>query len=344
MSSDAGRPHQGALDDLQALVSYIEGVYRAVLNRPPELAEVEKYSNAMYQGLSAIDFFHLINGSRERLSHAKLFVVPGSYQSPVANPAELRDYVRRLAGAGPELPGIAVDRAAMIATWETLLPFMTACPFQESATSGYHYYWQNPYYGYGDALVMHAMLRAHPPKRYIEIGSGFSSACAIDTIDHFLGGECELTFIEPHADRLLGVLGARASRARILNVPVQAVALETFDELEADDVLFIDSSHVFRTGSDVCFELFEILPRLAPGVRVHIHDIAWPFDYPEEWILQQNRSYNEAYAVRAFLFDNPHWRIAFFNDYFVKFEGPRVRQTFPIVTTNFGGALWLERC
>ena len=79
-----------ALAELQAILSYVEGVYRAVLNRPPELAEAEKYSNAIRQGLSPIDFFQLINGSRERLSHAKLFAVPGSYQSPVANPAELR--------------------------------------------------------------------------------------------------------------------------------------------------------------------------------------------------------------------------------------------------------------
>ena len=231
----------------------------------------------------------------------------------------------------------------MIALWETLLPLMTTCPFPTTAAPGFRYYFENAFFGFGDGLVLHALLRSQPPKRFIEIGSGFSSACAVDTIDTFLGGACELTFIEPFPERLLGVLGVRASQARILNVPVQAVPLEIFDELEAGDILFIDSSHVMRTGSDVCFELFEILPRLARGVRVHIHDMGWPFEYPEEWILEQNRSYNEAYGVRAFLCDNPHWKIVFFNDYFARFELPRIQRTFSQVS-NFGGSLWLERC
>jgi hypothetical protein len=67
------------------------------------------------------------------------------------------------------------------------------------------------------------------------------------------------------------------------------------------NVLFIDSTHVLRTGSDVCFELFEILPRLSPGVLVHIHDMFWPFEYPRSWVVEENRSWNELYAVRAFL-------------------------------------------
>lgn len=192
--------------------------------------------------------------------------------------------------------------------------------------------------------MLHGMLRHLKPKRLIEIGSGFSSACAVDTIDRFLDGTCDLTFIEPYPERLLGVLGERARTTRIFNVPVQGVPLEIYGELEAGDVLFIDSSHVLRTGSDVCMELFEILPRLAKGVFVHIHDIIWPFEYPQNWILDQNRSYNEAYAVRAFLTGNPNWKIAFFNDYFAKFEGARIQQSFPQHTGDFGGSIWLERC
>ena len=262
----------------------------------------------------------------------------------MANPAELNAYVLGLASAGPELSGITIDREAMIATWERLLPFLTTCPFPETQTPGYRYFFQNNFYAGADGRVLHAMLRLHRPERYIEIGSGFSSACAVDTIDRFLDGACEVTFVEPYPERLLGVLGERARSTRIYNVPVQSVPLEIFAELEAGDILFIDSSHVLRTGSDVCFELFEILPRLPSGVIVHIHDIGWPFEYSEQWILRQNRSYNEAYAVRAFLSGNPSWKVAFFNDYFAKFEGGRIRQSFPEVSGEFGGSLWLERC
>jgi hypothetical protein len=335
--------HEKLLEDLQKLVDYVEVVYRSVLHRPPTLAEAEKHAQAMYGGQSPIEFFHGIAGSEERRGHAKVFAVPGSYQSPIANPAELQAYAAGLKSIGPELPGIAIDRAAMIATWERLVPILTTFPFPAAQTDGFRYYYENFYFGWGDALLLYGMLRAHAPQRYIEIGSGFSSACAVDTIDRFLDGKCELTFIEPHPQRLLGMLGMRTRTTRVFNMPVQGVALELFAELEAGDVLFIDSSHVMRTGSDVCFELLDVLPRLRSGVFVHIHDLHWPFDYPEEWILRQNRSYNEAYAVRAFLTDNPNWEIAFFNDYFARFEGPRVQQTFPQFSGNLGGSLWLRR-
>ena len=94
--------------------------------------------------------------------------------------------------------------------------------------------------------------------------------------------------------------------------------MSVFDELNEGDILFIDSTHVLRTGSDVCFELFEVLPRLAPGVLVHFHDIFWPFEYPRAWVVDENRSWNELYAIRAFLMNNSDWHIIFFNHYFAK--------------------------
>jgi hypothetical protein len=99
-----------------------------------------------------------------------------------------------------------------------------------------------------------------------------------------------------------------------------------------------------RTGSDVCFELFEVLPRLAPGVFVTIHDMFWPFEYPRYWAVDENRSWNEIYAWRAFLTGNSQWRIVFFNDYFEKFEKSRIESTFPNFLKNSGGAIWLQRC
>jgi hypothetical protein len=344
MSSAADPQHEKFLEEIQRIVNYIEGVYRTVLNRPPELAEAEKFANAIYQGLAPMDFFDAVYNSNERRGIAKIFAVPGSYQSPIANPVELRDYVLGLPRVGPDITGISIDRGAMVALWEQLRPYLTTCPFPTTETPGFHYYSENFFFGFGDGLMLHGMLRHLKPKRLIEIGSGFSSACAVDTIDRFLDGTCDLTFIEPYPERLLGVLGERARTTRIFNVPVQGVPLEIYGELEAGDILFIDSSHVLRTGSDVCMELFEILPRLAKGVFVHIHDIIWPFEYPQNWILDQNRSYNEAYAVRAFLTENPNWKIAFFNDYFTKFEGARIQQSFPQNTGDFGGSIWLERC
>jgi hypothetical protein len=331
-------------DQLARIVRFIVAVHHALLLRDPTMPEVQQYANAIFGGTSPMDVFDQINGSEERGKWPPLFVVPGHYYSPIADPKELAEHVSRLPAAGPELPGIVLDRAALVATWDALLPFMTSCPFPREQTAGYRFYFDNNFFGIGDALVLHALLRQRQPKRYVEIGSGFSSACALDTIDRFLPGACEVTFVEPNVQRLHDALGERVNGTRVLQVPVQAVDPAMFDELEAGDILFIDSSHVLRTGSDVWFELFTIMPRLARGVLVHFHDISWPFEYPAFWIIDENRSWNEAYALRAFLTNNGDWKIAFFNDYFSKFEAPRVAQAFPAFHGELGASLWLERC
>ena len=139
MTSEPDAAQATLLAEIQKVVTFIEAVYRTVLNRPPTLPEIEKYTNAIYEGLLPVDFFHTINTSEERRSHAKLFVVPGSYQSPVANPADLQTYVHAVSSTGPELAGISIDRDAMIATWERMLPFLTTCPFPQTQTAGFHY-------------------------------------------------------------------------------------------------------------------------------------------------------------------------------------------------------------
>ena len=130
---------------------------------------------------------------------------------------------------------------------------------------------------------------------------------------------------------------------RILQHGVQQAPLALFNELEEGDILFIDSTHVLRTGSDVYFELFEVLPNLAKGVLVHFHDMFWPFEYPREWVIDENRSWNELYAVRAFLTHNHDWKILMFSDYMAVFERPLIETTYPAFLRNSGGALWLQR-
>jgi Methyltransferase domain len=168
-------------------------------------------------------------------------------------------------------------------------------------------------------------------------------ACAVDTVEQYLHNDCELTFIDPHPELLLELIGDAATRVRVVRAPVQQVPLETFDALQAGDILFIDSTHVMRTGSDVCFELFEVLPRLSQGVLVHFHDMFWPFEYPRAWAVDENRSWNELYAVRAFLTNNDTWRIVLFNDYLTRLERPMIEVTYPQFLRNSGGALWLMR-
>lgn len=343
--SSAGEPTpaETVAEQVNKLVWHIGLVYNVLLNRDPSPEEIHRHGNEIARGQTLIDFFSAVLLSDERRSQPKTYVVPGHFYSPIVKPAEVHDHLLAVANTGPQISGVAIDRNAMIATWESLLPFLTSCPFADAPSGGLHYCYDNPAYGYGDALVLQAMLRYRRPKRLIEVGSGYSSACSVDTIDRFLGGECELTLIEPRPQRVLSLLADRARDVRIIDAPVQRVPLKVFEELEAGDVLFIDSTHVLRTGSDVCYELFEILPRLRAGVAVHVHDMFWPFEYPNAWILDDNRSWNEAYAMRAFLTENDRWEILFFNDYLVKFERERIARDLPRFVESPGGALWLQR-
>jgi hypothetical protein len=123
---------------------------------------------------------------------------------------------------------------------------------------------------------------------------------------------------------------------------VQNVPLERFAALEAGDILFVDSSHVAKTGSDVVHLFGQVLPRLAKGVRVHFHDIFWPFEYPEEWI-REGRAWNEAYLLRAFLQFNSAFRIVLFNSYLGLHHRDLVERHLPLFLQNTGGSLWLEK-
>jgi predicted O-methyltransferase YrrM len=263
----------------------------------------------------------------------------------VPDPAEAAARVQRIAGPPPAaVPGIIMDVEAMRQLWRVLALGMADCDYCDERSDARRYYYTNDFYGYGDALIFRSMLKYLAPQRLVEIGSGFSSAVALDTRDAF-GLPRELTFIEPYPeDRLRDLLRPDdEARTRVLVNLVQDVPLEIFAVLEANDVLFVDSSHVMKTGSDLHHILFEILPCLRPGVVVHFHDIFWPFEYPAPWAVDQLRGWNEIYVLRAFLTGNADYEILLFNDYYAKLHAAEVKASAPLVARNPGGGLWLRK-
>jgi hypothetical protein len=227
--------------------------------------------------------------------------------------------------------------------WRRLLPHLMKFPFTENKVNRFRYYHNNWMYGIGDASIYFAMLLELKPKKIIEIGSGFSSACALDTISREFDDPVEMTFIEPYPDTLNSLLSEHdRQHVKLLQTGVQQVDLDVFRSLDAGDILFIDSTHVSKTGSDVNFELFEILPSLKKGVIIHFHDIFWPFEYPAQWI-SEGRSWNELYTVRAFLMYQDEFKIRFFNHYAALQLEPIIRAEYPNFLINPGGGLWLEK-
>lgn len=346
MKSIVSAPGQAGLQtDYRRLV---ENLYRGLLHRAPEPGAVEHWTKELMSGVDINDILDLFIGSDEfrrvNDSSNRLFFPPGHFYSPIVNVAEVRPLFDRHLAPPERLPAIALDRHAMLAIWERLLPFLKDMPFPDDPAPGFRYYFSNTAFSYGDGSILSAMLRLFRPRRLVEVGSGYSSACAMDTIDRFLGGNVAVSFVEPYPELLIKLLGDEArKRVKIHPVGVQHADLDIFTELEAGDFLFIDSTHVMKTGSDVCHEFFNILPILKPGVFIHFHDIFWPFEYIAEWVLEENRSWNELYGLRAFLMYNDAFEIVFFNDYFVKHQRERILADYPALLKNSGGSIWLRK-
>jgi hypothetical protein len=139
-------------------------------------------------------------------------------------------------------------------------------PFQAEKQQGLRYYYENPAYSYSDAILLHCMIRHLRPRRIIEVGSGFSSCMILDTNELLFDGSIETTFIDPCPELLLSLV-KQEDKQRIKLIPsrLQDVDLGEFDALRANDILFIDSTHVSKTDSDVNRIMFHICPGLLPG-------------------------------------------------------------------------------
>lgn len=273
----------------------------------------------------------------------RAFYPPGHFYSPIPSRAEVEEAFQRKCFDREEYPGVRLDEAAQFALLQKFAGWSQDMPLPEKPTSGWRYHLENNSYPAGDGAILYSMLRHAQPRRIIEVGSGFSSAAMLDLNERDHGGHIEMTFIDPEMERLKRLLRRDdRGRVRLLEQRVQDVALAEFDRLEAGDVLFIDSSHVAKIGSDVNHLYFTVMPRLKPGVYVHIHDIPDHFDYPRQW-YDEGRAWNEVFLLRAFLMYNRAFEVAFFAPWIVHLHLPWVRQHFPLCARGAGGQIWLRR-
>jgi hypothetical protein len=274
-----------------------------------------------------------------------LWVPAGHSYSPLVDPADENVQRAMQEEAHPTAPleAFGISEAEMLRWFDAVAGHYAAKPFPERRTAGSHYCYSNPNFPLADALALLAFMVERRPRRLVEIGAGFSTCAAIDINERCLNGEVEMTFIDPRPQLALELLGPDSPyRDRFLTKPLQDVPLDVFQTLGSGDILFIDSSHVAKTGSDVLDYVFRVLPCLAPGVAVQIHDIFYPFEYPKAWIADQNRSWNEAYLLRAFLHGNAAFRVIYMSDWFYKCRRQMVEARMPLCIEHRGGSLWME--
>jgi len=276
-------------------------------------------------------------------------VPPGHYHSPLQGRSERSDFAsqQRVADIVDSIPGVDMRAEPQLNLLRKMSVHAENFPWAKTSTDGVdlRYFYDNEWYHQGDASVYAAMLIEFRPRQVIEVGSGFSSALLLDVDEHFLDGSTSITFIEPYPERLRSLVSDSDLANRLTETNLQDIPLERFRALGENDVLFIDSTHVSRPGSDVNYLFFEVLPSLRPGVLVHLHDIHWPFEYPPEWI-ESAWGWTETYLVRSFLQYNESFQIEFMNSYLRDVHPRNVGQYLPLMAEagpSPSGSLWIRR-
>ena len=252
-------------------------------------------------------------------------ITRNTFYSPIPYLSELDDdlWSRR-----SELIGINLNAKKQL---ELLSSFVSSYrdgyeqfPLEETAIL-HEYYVNNSGFESVDGEILYCMIRRFKPHRLIEIGSGFSTRLIVQSIlknkEENDQDTCHFTTIDPFPSDIVREGFPHFSGAQLICKKVENVPLSEFSTLSENDILFIDTSHVLKTGGDVAYEYLEILPRLNKGVVIHVHDIFLPAEYPKVWPLGSGQFFNEQYLLQAFL--------AFNNSFAVLWAGSYMHLNYP---------------
>lgn len=273
-------------------------------------------------------------------------VVPNHFYQPIPDTRTLDE---RLWARRSELPGVRMNAAgqsellarcaaAYRGEYEALPRTPTAVPHQ--------YFVNNGAFESVDGEILYCMIRHLKPRRIFEVGSGnttYLSAQAALRNEAEGASPCELIAFEPYPNEVLraGFPGL----SRLVETGAQEIPLEKFSELGDGDILFIDSSHVLKIGSDVQYLYLEVLPRLRKGVVVHVHDIFLPAEYPRRWVMEEHYFWTEQYLLQAFLAFNDSFEVEWAASYMHLNHPTQLEAAFDSYdrAKTSPGSFWLRR-
>lgn len=237
-----------------------------------------------------------------------LQIIPNHYYSSVADISNLQK-TRKIWARKSQLPGVSCDLDEQSANLKRI-----CMPFRQEYSGNKTYLEAvsshlGPGFGYIEAQALHSVIRCYKPKKIVEVGSGVSTYCGIAALElnqketHV---KSEFVSIEPSPSNKLKLL----QQTRLIRQEVQTIPVNELSDLHENDLLFIDSSHAVKPGSDVNYIILEVLPRLQEGVIVHFHDIFLPYDYQRN-VLQYFFQWSETSLLRAYLINNNKAKILF---------------------------------
>jgi predicted O-methyltransferase YrrM len=265
-----------------------------------------------------------------------IHVLPVHYYSPIPEIGKLREEIWQRVS---ELPGINMNEEIQLKLLEEFEKYsdeFNSLPLQK----GDGFYVSNPSFGAVDAEIYYCMIRHFRPRKIIEVGAGFSTLLAAETVERN-AIDCEIVAIDPYPQKFLKA----NRRIKVVEKPVEKVGLEKFKALGENDILFIDSTHTVKIGGDVVYLYLEVLPRLKKGVLVHFHDIFLPLEYPRDWVMKMMRFWNEQYLLQAFLAFNDAFEVLWSGSYMNLKHPERLERIFRsyVRKRTFPGSFWIRK-
>lgn len=271
-----------------------------------------------------------------------LLPILDQYYQPLINP---RKHLRKSLRADRTIAGIDFNVDEQLSIISKFRYNSELLEFPVVKGDENQYYYNNNSYMSGDSEYLYNIIRHFKPRKIIEIGSGYSTLMSLNAINRnkreLQDYDCEQICIEPYEQEWLSKLGVTLIRQR-----VEDIGVEFFSQLQCNDILFIDSSHIIRPQGDVLFEYLELLPSLNSGVIIHIHDIFTPKDYLDRWIFDDHLLWNEQYLLEAFLSFNSDFKVIGALNYLSKKFSKEFCGIAPIYATQEGrepGAFWIQK-
>jgi hypothetical protein len=277
--------------------------------------QIKSWINAV---LSPVNL-RIETGTAERMETARLagLVARGHFEEP-AFPA-----LPQFANCDPSMIGDAIQRFKE-----------DTRRFCERNRDGYCFH--NDFFMSPDAEVAYAMARTLRPRRIIEVGSGNSTQLFREAI-YDSNSQTELVAIDPSPTKAIREVANRTIQTR-----VEDTSSSWFEDLQPNDILFVDSSHLVSTGNDVLHLIFNIVPKLKAGVVLHFHDIFLPYDYPQPWVVEQKRGYNEQYLIQALLQNSADLEVLW-PGHFLQKTWTRFADLFEPRPAGTASSLWLRK-
>ena len=247
---------------------------------------------------------------RELQKH-RIFLTPARFYADIPTIEEVESSFEYLAPNGPYNNPAVFDLDRMRRFLAKIAPYSVefSPPKSGDVDAPKAYFWENPLFSHADAMAYWSVIRFAKPARIVEIGAGFSSLIALSALAANGGGQ--LCCVEPYPTGWLSELGRRGGltlvRDKVQNLPPSFFN----DRLGNGDILFIDSTHTVKIGSDCLHLYLRVLPSLRRNLLVHAHDICLPYPFPMRRALEDQVHWTEQYLLYAYLLENPKTRVLF---------------------------------